>query len=296
MAQEVTSSLSSSARHRVVTRMRLIRMRPRRARFMRDLVGSAPSRPASAESGGGADTRVLVIAHVYYPELWDELAAGIELIPGHVDLVVTLVEGRADHRAESIQVRFPGADVRVLPNQGRDIWPLLQVLDRVPGHDAVLKLHTKRSPHMRNGDSWRRDLLDGLVGSAGRIEAILGLLAADRRIGMVVPARNVLGREFLSANRQRVEELARKGGRTFDPDALWFPAGSMFWTRPEVLLPLADLGLTADDFGPETGAIDGTLAHAVERYLGVLAASQGLAVIESQDVDRLLGAAQPNRV
>ena len=55
MAQEVTSSLSSSARHRVVTRMRLIRMRPRRARFMRDLVGSAPSRPASAESGGGAD-------------------------------------------------------------------------------------------------------------------------------------------------------------------------------------------------------------------------------------------------
>ena len=70
---------------------------------------------------------------------------------------------------------------------------------------------------------------------------------------MVAPARNVLGREFLSANRPRVEALARKGGRTFDPDALWFPAGSMFWTRPEVLLPLADLGLTAEDFGPETG-------------------------------------------
>ncbi len=119
-------------------------------------------------------------------------------------------------------------------------------------------------------------------------------MAADRRIGMVAPARNVLGREFLSANRPRVEELARKGGRAFDPDVLWFPAGSMFWARPEVLLPLADLGLTAEDFGPETGAIDGTLAHAVERYLGVLAASDGLAVIESQDVDRLLAAVQPN--
>jgi lipopolysaccharide biosynthesis protein len=64
----------------------------------------------------------------------------------------------------------------------------------------------------------------------------------------------------------------------------------MFWTRPEVLLPLADLGLTAEDFGPETGAVDGTLAHAVERYLGVLAERMGLAVIESPDVDRLLGA------
>jgi lipopolysaccharide biosynthesis protein len=296
MAPEVSSSLASSARHRVVTRLRLIRMRPRRARFVQQLVASTPSRRAvapSAGSEGREPPRVLAVAHVYYPELWDELAAGIELVPGHVDVVVTLVEGRAEHLADPIRARFPGADVRVLPNQGRDVWPFLQVLDRVPGHDAVLKVHTKRSPHMRNGDSWRRELLDGLVGSTVRIEAILGLLAADQRIGMVVPARNVLGREFLGANRPRLEALARKGGRAFDADALWFPAGSMFWSRPEVLLPLADLGLTAADFGPETGAVDGTLAHAVERYLGVLSASQGLAVIESPDVDLLLAVRPP---
>ncbi len=297
MAPEVSSSLASSARHRVRTRLRLIRMRPRRSRFVRALVASAPSRsiPAVAEGLAGG-RRVLAIAHVYYPELWDELAEGIAQIPGEVDVVVTLVEGRAEHLTEPIRSRFPGADVRVLANQGRDVWPLLQVLDRVPGHDAVLKLHTKRSPHMRNGDAWRRELLDGLVGSTQRIEAILGLMAADRRIGMVAPARNVLGREFLGANRARVEALARKGGRTFDPDQLWFAAGSMFWARPEVLLPLADLGLAAEEFGPETGAVDGTLAHAVERYLGVLAADQGLAVIEAPDVDRLLGAERGGRV
>jgi lipopolysaccharide biosynthesis protein len=295
MAPEVSGSLSSSARHRVQTRLRLIRMRPRRARFVHELVASAPSRLTSAATEGGPDTRVLVIGHVFYPDLWAELAAGIELVPGDVDVVVTLVQGRADHLADPIRAQFPGADVRVVANQGRDVWPLIQVLDRVPGHDAVLKVHTKRSPHMRNGDSWRRDLLDGLVGSPGRIEAILGLMATDRRVGMVAPARNVLGREFLGPNRPRVEALAKKGGRTFDPDRLWFPAGSMFWTRPEVLLPLNDLGLAADDFGPETGAVDGTLAHAVERYLGVLAASQSLAVIESPDVDRLGGAQRPDR-
>ena len=297
MAPEVSSSLASSARHRVRTRLRLIRMRPRRARFVRELVASAPSRtvPAVVEEGGEG-RRVLVIAHVYYPDLWDELAEGIARVPGEVDLVVTLVEGRADDLAEPIRSRFPGADVRLLANQGRDVWPLLQVLDRVPGHDTVLKVHTKRSPHMRNGDAWRRDLLADLVGSTQRIEAILGLMDTDRRIGMVAPARNVLGREFLGPNRPRVEALARKVGRAFDPDRLWFPAGSMFWTRPEVLLPLADLGLNAEDFGPETGAVDGTLAHAVERYLGVLAESQGLAVIESPDVDRLLGAERPGRM
>ena len=311
MAPEVSSSLASSARHRVRTRLRLIRMRPRRARFVRELVASAPgelgrgvaewvapasSWPVAAGEGQGAGPRVLVIAHVFYPELWDELAAGIERIPGEVDLVVTLVDRHAEHLAVPIRERFPGADVRVVPNQGRDVWPLLQVLDRVPGHDAVLKVHTKRSPHMRNGDAWRRDLLDGLVGSTQRIEAILGLMATDRRIGVVAPARNVLGREFLGPNRPRVESLARKGGRVFDPDGLWFPAGSMFWARSGVLLPLADLGLTAEDFGPETGAVDGTLAHAIERYLGVLAESLGLAVIEAPDVDRLLGATQPERL
>ncbi|MCU0262806.1 MAG: rhamnan synthesis F family protein [Candidatus Nanopelagicales bacterium] len=291
MAPEVSSSLTSSARHRITTRLRLIRMRPRRARYMRDLVAAAPRRPVPGGADRATGSRVLVIAHVYYPELWDELAAGIARIPGQVDVVVTLVAGRADHLAGSIEARFPGADVRVLANQGRDVWPLLQVLDRLPGHDAVLKVHTKRSPHMRNGDSWRRALLAELVGSTGRIESILGLLATDLRIGIVAPARNVLGREFLGPNRRRVESLAQQGRRTFDPDALWFPAGSMFWTRPEVLLPLAEVGLTAQDFGPETAAVDGTLAHAVERYIGVLAHTQDMAVIEAPDVDRLLRAA-----
>ena len=86
---------------------------------------------------------------MYYPELWEEIADRVERIPEDADLVVTLVEGRADQLAESITARFPGSVVRIVENRGRDLWPLLQVLDLVPGHDAVLKLHTKRSPHMR---------------------------------------------------------------------------------------------------------------------------------------------------
>lgn len=270
-------------------------MRPRRARFVRGLVTSAPPRAEPEPSRDRVPVpRVLVIAHVYYPELWDELAACVERLPGDVDVVVTLVKDRADHLSASITDQFAGADVRVVPNRGRDLWPLIQVLDRVSGHDLVLKLHTKRSPHMRNGDSWRGQLLDGLVGAPDRIAGVIELMSTDRRIGIVAPARNVLGREFLGPNRSRVESLARQGGRTFDPDRLWFPAGSMFWARPEVLVPLADLGLGPDDFGPETGAVDGTLAHALERYLGVLAAAQGLAVIETPDVDRLLSPA-PHR-
>ena len=87
MTRGESGSLASSARHRVQTRWRLIRMRPRRARSVRALVASAPAPAAAAgrpapEPDSGRGARVLAIAHVYYPELWPELAAGIERIPG----------------------------------------------------------------------------------------------------------------------------------------------------------------------------------------------------------------------
>jgi lipopolysaccharide biosynthesis protein len=282
----VTSSLVRSTRHRVVTRLRLIRMAPRRARALRALHTGRPR----VRPGGPGSGRVLVIAHVYYPELWPELADRVTRIPGDVDLAVTLVRGRAEELAEPIREQFPSATVRVVENRGRDIWPLVQVLDLVPGHDAVLKVHTKKSPHMRNGEAWRRELLDGLCGSAAQVKRILDLLRTDGRIGVVAPPRNVLGREFIANNADLLAGLVRRSGRAYDPARLWFPAGSMFWARPEVLLGLGELDLKPGDFADETGAIDGTLPHALERYLGVIALTEGLAVVESSQVDGLLAA------
>ncbi len=287
------SPLSSGA-HRVQTRLRLLRMYPRRARARRSLLREGPAgrpvRGPSAIAGSGRPPRVLAIIHVYYPELWPELAAHIVRIPAEVDVVVTLVRGRADGLGDQIMSQFPGAVVRVVENRGRDMWPLVQVLDQVGDQDAVLKLHTKRSPHMRNGDAWRNDLLSGLCGDPDHVRRVLQLLTADERIGFVAPDRNVLGKEFLSANGPMVESLVRRSGVTFEPDLLWFPAGSMFWARPSMLTGLADLHLRAEDFGPEAGSIDGTMAHALERYLGVLAAADGRAVVESSDVERLVAA------
>jgi len=165
------------------------------------------------------------------------------------------------------------------------------VPDVVPRPDLVLKVHTKRSPHMRSGDAWRAELLDGVCGTTEQIHRIAEAFAQDPRIGLVAPPGNVFGREFLGNNGAWLRELAARGGLPYDLGHLWFPAGSMFWARPAVLLPLAQLGLTAEDFGAETGAIDGTLPHALERYLGLIAVSQGLAVVESSQVDALLARA-----
>jgi lipopolysaccharide biosynthesis protein len=59
--------------------------------------------------------------------------------------------------------------------------------------------------------------------------------------------------------------LARIGVDRFDLRGLAFPAGSMFWCRPQTLKPIFAFGMSFLDFPPEPIGGDGTLAHAVER-------------------------------
>jgi O-antigen biosynthesis protein len=50
-------------------------------------------------------------------------------------------------------------------------------------------------------------------------------------------------------------------------DKYGFFKGTMFWARFDALRPILKRGFGYDDFEPETGQIDGTLAHGLERAL-----------------------------
>ena len=180
----------------------------------------------------GCAGRVLVVVHAFYPQLWPALADRIARIPAPVDLVVTLVEGRSEVLADSIVAQFPGARFEVVANRGRDMWPFVRVLELglVGDYDAVLKLHTKASVHRIDGDAWRDRLLDSLCPSPDGIALILELLRRDAGVGMVAPAGAVLGREFWGSNGPMVDALAARTGIGVDPERVWFPGGSMFWS------------------------------------------------------------------
>ena len=54
----------------------------------------------------------------------------------------------------------------------------------------------------------------------------------------------------------------------------------MYWVRAFVIQGLRALQLTATDFDPERGQVDGTTAHALERLVGILTEEAGLTVEE----------------
>ena len=259
------------------------------------IVSQTPPAPLLEPTGGtGLSSRVgassprssqiAVVVHVYYLDLWLELAEQIAQIPAPFDLYVTIAEQNGVQAfADRIKTEYPHADVRVVPNRGRDILPFVSLLnsgalDRYP---LICKLHTKRSPHRKDGDYWRGKLVFGLLGSAENVKDILRGFNANPKLGLVVANGEIYeGERGWRSNRARCQELTESLGLRLNDYPARFAGGSIFWSRGSALKPLKTLALSADAFEPEDGAVDGTTAHAIERLFSIFAMAEGFSVVE----------------
>lgn len=228
--------------------------------------------------------RIAAVLHLYYPELWPEFRDALYTIPEPADLFVTLTVGHSDGAAEWIHQDFPGAQILTLDNLGRDIFPFVTLVNAgvLFKYDLVCKLHTKRSMHKPDGDAWRRDLLQGVLGNAGHVANVLNAFDADPDLGIVV-AEGSIRKEAKNWSKHagRVNELCLRAGLTPVTDqAGWpaFPAGSIYWIRSCLLQPVIDLNLTAADFEPEPLPPDSCTPHAIERLIGHFCREAGMSL------------------
>jgi rhamnosyltransferase len=208
---------------------------------------------------------VALVAHVFYPDILEEILACFSHLPDGSALLVTTPPEAAEAVSRAL-AGCPKARILAAANRGRDIAPFLGLLDdgALDGFDVVLKLHTKRSPHLRDGEIRRRLLFTRLAGSRRRVARVLDAFA-DPSTGIVGwRAAWRASPLFWMRNRARVEALAARMGMPVAAAPAFFE-GSMFWARPRALARLRAARLRLEEFEPEAGQVDGALHHGVER-------------------------------
>ncbi len=225
-----------------------------------------------------------IIVHIFYLEVWHEIVHYLKQLDSKYDLYLTLPKEMEEVHIIKIFQEFPDAHIYSVENRGRDVLPFLQVLSLIDTtqYKYLCKLHTKKSVEIDNGDAWRKLLYYDLIGSNGISKNILKQFETDDTLGMVTGKNLILsGIRFDLGNQAMLQKLASLSNVTFHPD-YHFAAGTMFWVRTSVLTPL--LGLIKNHplhFEDELGQTDRTMAHALERFFGLLCTHANLGIDES---------------
>ncbi len=239
-----------------------------------------------------ADLRVGIHLHLYYADLIKFFVPFLKRVPVEFDLFVSC-SGNVLPR--DVQAAYRGVGrckkitVKTVPNVGRDVAPFFcEFAADLLKYDAIAHLHGKKS--LYNGGAttgWLNYLCESLFPSGDGVAKIFTLLFDTDPCGIVYPVNyHVLPPQANTwlANKNKARSLAHQVGLNIFPESYFdYPAGSMFWARPAAMQKLLSAGLKYSDFDPESGQTDGTLAHALERFFGLVVKDAGYRVGILQD-------------
>ena len=234
--------------------------------------------------------RVAVVVHAYYAETFEEISASLRSIPFPFTLFVSVPDAQARQAVmRSVKRHHLPArlDVRICPNRGRNFAPLTAEFARdILDYEFVLHLHTKKSLYTGSDQTaWRDELVHSLVGSPALVTASLRLFQDRSDIGLLYPVTTTSlsywAHHWLRNSGQAAGLFTRLGVDSYPREGYFpYPVGGMFWARVEAIRPLLEAGFGFDDFPPEEGQIDGTLAHAIERSFVPLVHARGYRFVE----------------
>ncbi|MDD3155585.1 MAG: rhamnan synthesis F family protein [Victivallaceae bacterium] len=238
--------------------------------------------------------KILVHIHVYYPQLWPELAEAVARIEESMQLYVTIVREDSILQAQ-IQKAFPQAHVLLVENRGYDVGPFCAVLAQVDlrEFDYLVKLHTKRDlPGFFNaeeipykmfvnrypvyGRRWREYLLS-FLSSGESFHRCLSAFEEDPKLGMTGNFRLILdARDNDREAYAEASELLAKAN--LKSDDFRFVAGTMFVARARLFEALKRMNFSAEDFAATRRSDTRSLAHLLERVIGGIICAQGYEV------------------
>ncbi|MCP2086964.1 UNVERIFIED_ORG: ubiquinone/menaquinone biosynthesis C-methylase UbiE/glycosyltransferase involved in cell wall biosynthesis/TolA-binding protein [Paraburkholderia sediminicola] len=236
---------------------------------------------AAPDVGAGPAPKCALHIHAFYPDLVPDILARVGKNELECDIFLSVPsENAADALRATLPVFNKGRiEIEVVPNRGRDIGPFLtQFSSRFEQYEVVGHVHTKKSLDLKSPafvENWVQFLLENLIGGRhASADAILGRFGAEPDLGIVYADDPHL--QGWSENWPFAEPLVRRIGLATLPDGDFsFPVGTMFWARPRALKPMFDLGLGWTDYPEEPLPYDGSILHAIERLLPLVAQAQG---------------------
>ncbi|EAU72305.1 Lipopolysaccharide biosynthesis protein-like [Synechococcus sp. BL107] len=223
-----------------------------------------------------------VFLHIFYPELAKTIADYLAKIPVKIDIYISTTEKEVDELAKTFR-RLDNSEhvqVKSFSNTGRDVAPfVVGFREEILKYDFILKLHSKKSPHSDALSGWFEHCLDNLIGSKDVFYTNIFELM-NNETAIIYPVENYalsLGIKHDSCwghedgNYDKAKPLLDKLNlKHIDRDSKFlFPTGTMFWCKSYILQPILDWNLGFHDFDNEGGQIDGTLAHSIERLIGL---------------------------
>lgn len=236
---------------------------------------------------------VAVQAHVFYDDLIGEIVRYTNNIPVPFDLYVSTNNPDKAEIIREYLSHFSNAVncvVEVLDNRGRDVIPFLKQMEgRIGKYDYLCHIHTKKSKHdVTMGEVWREYLFENLLGSKEIISEILNLFEVDGEIGIIFPENLDLlgGYAEWGSNLDMARTLMQRIHCQMNlPDnPIMFPAGDMFWMRIKAVAGMFETDKFEDLVPEETGQVDGTVMHAIERSWLYLAESNGYSYVITRSI------------
>ena len=227
---------------------------------------------------------IAIIIHIFYIDIWKDILKYLEQLEIDYDLYITVPPGMNDNDIINIIKDKPDVTVYMTENRGRDVLPFLQVMNIIgtETYKYLCKLHTKKTGDSALGNVWRKLLYFDLIGSHKTVTDILALFDKDPEIGIVTGKNIILDSErYDYGNTTKIDKLIRESGLLFQ-DEYFFAGGTMFWIRPELLESIMTLYKNNQlEFEEEKKQKDNTLAHAIERFFGIVCHISKKKIVES---------------
>lgn len=251
------------------------------------------SSTAVIDSANNITSRVGVVYHAFYEDLFDESLTYLTNFPlGTEFLITTNTEEKKALLQDKVNKIGIDAEIVVVGNRGRDVSALLVgASDFVKNFDLICFAHDKKTTQIKPesvGRSWFNKLNQNMFATKEYVENVICTFEKEKNLGIAFPSppnhsgyAYHIGSGWLG-NFRNTNRLLTDFGlnvKVNEHTLCVAPLGTCFWFRPDALKKLFKgyngNGWRYNDFPREPNRYDETILHAIERAYAYFAQDAG---------------------